>query len=226
MIEILEQLLPNVMTKIPELIYCTGQTIYMMVISGFISFAIGIVAGIVLIVTQKGGILENVALWTVIDKIVNLFRSIPFIILLALIIPITRFIVGTAIGTTGAMVPLVFGCAPFFTRQMQAALAEIDHGTIEAAQAMGLSPTGIIFRVYFRESMPSIIRGVTITFISLVNLTAMAGAIGGGGLGDFAIRYGYQRYQTDVTIVTVIILIALVTIIQTSGDYIIRKITH
>jgi D-methionine transport system permease protein len=224
--KILETLLPNVITKVPELILCAGQTLWMMLISGAISFCIGIVFGVLLIVTRKGDILENMVFWTILDKIINFFRSVPFIILIALLIPVTRALVGTAIGTKGAMVPLIFGTAPFFTRQMQAALAEIDKGTIEAALSMGTSPIGIIFRVYFKESVPSIIRGVTITFISLVGLTAMAGAIGGGGLGDFAIRYGYQRYQTDVTIITVIILIALVTLIQTTGDAIIKKVSH
>ncbi|MDR1952088.1 MAG: ABC transporter permease [Elusimicrobiota bacterium] len=226
MTKIIEYLFPNVMDKIPELLLCTGQTLYMMLISGIISFCIGIVFGVLLVVTRKGDILENLVFWTILDKVINFFRSVPFIILLALLIPVTRAIVGTAIGTKGAMVPLIVGTAPFFTRQMQAALAEIDRGTIEAALAMGISPVSIIFRVYFKESIPSIIRGVTITFISLVGLTAMAGAIGGGGLGDFAIRYGYQRYQTDVTIVTVVILVLIVTAIQTLGDYVIKKISH
>ena len=224
--EILEKLLPNVITKIPELLLCTWQTIWMMILSGIISFSMGIVLGVLLIVTREGDILENIVFWTILDKLVNFFRSIPFIIMIALLIPVTRAIVGTAIGTKGAIVPLIFGTVPFFTRQMQAALAEIDKGMIEAALWMGTSPIGIIFRVYFKESVPSIIRGVTITFISLVGLTAMAGAIGGGGLGDFAIRYGYQRYQTDVTIITVIILVGLVTFIQTLGDFIIKKVSH
>jgi D-methionine transport system permease protein len=186
----------------------------------------GIVLGVLLIVTREGDILENIVFWTILDKLVNFFRSIPFIIMIALMIPVTRAIVGTAIGTKGAIVPLIVGTVPFFTRQMQAALAEIDKGMIEAALSMGTGPIGIIFRVYFKESVPSIIRGMTITFISLVGLTAMAGAIGGGGLGDFAIRYGYQRYQTDVTIITVIILVGLVTFIQTLGDFIIKKVSH
>ncbi|MDR0823169.1 MAG: ABC transporter permease [Endomicrobium sp.] len=226
MIDLFFNIFPNMAGKGEELLLCTGQTLLMMFISGIISFAIGIVLGITLIVTMKGGILENVVFWTILDKIVNFFRSVPFIIMIALLIPVTRAIVGTAIGTTGAIVPLVFGTAPFFTRQMQAALAEIEKGSIEAAQSMGTSPLGIIFRIYFKESVPQIIRGVTITFISLVGLTAMAGAIGGGGLGDFAIRYGYQRYQTDVTIITVIILVALVTVIQSMGDFIIKKLSH
>ncbi|MDR2772723.1 MAG: ABC transporter permease [Elusimicrobiota bacterium] len=224
--EIINFLFPNMSGKGSELLLSFLQTIWMMFVSGTIAFLIGITFGVVLIVTAKGGILENIAVWSVVDKTINFFRSIPFIILIVLLIPLTRFVVGTAIGTTGAMLPLVFGTAPFFTRQMQAALSEIDKGMIEAASAMGLRARAIIFRVYLKESISPIIRGATITFINLVGLTAMAGAVGAGGLGDFAIRYGYQRYQTDVTVVTVLILIAMVTIIQTLGDYIIKKTTH
>ncbi|MDR3343927.1 MAG: ABC transporter permease [Treponema sp.] len=224
--KLLATLMPNVVTKIPELLKCTGQTLIMMLITGTISFAIGMVLAVVLTVTRKGDILENIPLWTVLDKIINFFRSVPFIIMIALLIPVTRMIVGTAIGVKGSIVPLIFGTAPFFTRQIESALAEIERGSIEAAQSIGTSPAGIIFRVYLKESVPGIIRGSTITFISLVGLTAMAGAVGGGGLGDFAIRYGYQRYQTDVTIVTVILLILIVTVIQAVGAFFSRKALH
>jgi D-methionine transport system permease protein len=218
--------MPNVIAKYPELLKCLRETLVMMVAAGSISFVIGLCLAIVLTVTRKGDVLENIPLWTVLDKIINFFRSVPFIILLALLIPVTRAIVGTAIGVKGAIVPLIFGTTPFFSRQMESALAEIDRGAIEAAQSIGVSPAGIIFRVYLKESVPGIIRGVTITFISLVGLTAMAGAVGGGGLGDFAIRYGYQRYQTDITIVTVIILVLIVTLIQAFGAYLSKKATH
>jgi D-methionine transport system permease protein len=226
MAEIIAKLLPNVVTKVPELWKCLTQTLHMMVVTGIIAFAFGIVFAFVLIVTRKGDILENIVVWTVLDKVINFFRSVPFIILIALLIPVTRAIVGTAIGVKGSIVPLVFGTVPFFTRQMESALSEIDRGSIEAAQSIGTSPLGIIFRVYLKESIPGIIRGATITFISLVGLTAMAGAVGGGGLGDFAIRYGYQRYQTDVTIITVIVLIAIVTLIQWFGSFFARKTSH
>jgi D-methionine transport system permease protein len=226
MAELLKKIMPNVVTKVPELIKCFWQTLIMMGITGGITFLIGILLGVVLTVTRKGDILENIPLWTVLDKIINFFRSVPFIILIALLIPITRAIVGTAIGVKGSIVPLVFGSIPLFTRQMESALAEIDRGSIEAAQSVGTSPGGIIFRVYLKESIPGIIRGSTITFISMVGLTAMAGAVGGGGLGDFAIRYGYQRYQTDITIVTVIILILMVTLIQGVGAFFSRRATH
>ncbi|MDR2864710.1 MAG: ABC transporter permease [Spirochaetaceae bacterium] len=224
--ELLLELLPNVYHNVPELVKCMGQTIHMILVPGLISFVFGILLAFVLIVTRKGDILENTALWTILDKIINLFRAIPFIILIALLIPVTRAIAGTAIGVKGAIVPLIFGTVPFFARQMESALSEIDRGSIEAALSMGTSPAGIIFRIYLKESIPGIIRGITITLTSLVGLTAMAGAIGGGGLGDFAIRYGYQRYQTDVTMVTVIILIIIVSIIQWSGNFCSKKLTR
>jgi D-methionine transport system permease protein len=226
MAEILKRIMPNVMNRLPELSASLGQTLYMILVTGLVSFAFGIIFAVILTVTKKDGILEHIILWTALDKIINFFRSVPFIILIALLIPVTRILAGTAIGIRGAIPPLIFGTAPFFSRQIENALAEIDQGSIEAAQSMGLSPAGVIFRVYLKESVPGIIRGVTVTIISLIGLTAMAGAVGGGGLGDFAIRYGYQRYQTDITIVTVIILIALVTAVQALGDFFVRKTSH
>ena len=226
MVEFLNQIMPNVMGKLPELWKCTGQTLSMMLYSGIISFVIGIVLGVVLTVTKKGGILQNKIIYGILDKIINIFRSIPFVILMAALLPFTRALVGTAIGTKGAMVPLVFGTVPFFTRQVETALAELDQGLIEAAQAMGNSPFEIIFRVYLKESIPAMTRGTTITAISLVGLTAMAGAVGGGGLGDFAIRYGHQRNQTDVTWVTVLLMLILVSVLQGAGDLIIKKTRH
>lgn len=224
--ELLKALIPNVMTKVPELFKSLWQTLYMMGVSGIISFVLGMIFGITLTVTKKKGIMENAAVYNILDKIINTFRSIPFIILLAALIPLTRAVVGTAIGTKGAILPLVFGTVPFFTRQIETALAELDSGLIEASLAMGSSPVEIIYRVYLKESIPSIVRVTTITFISLIGLTAMAGAVGGGGLGDFAIRYGHQRNQVDVTYVTVIILLIVVNVIQGLGNFIIRKTTH
>ncbi|MDR0622920.1 MAG: ABC transporter permease [Treponema sp.] len=226
MADLLTRIMPNVMERTPELFTSLWQTIYMILVTGSISFVFGIVFAVILTVSRRGGILENIPLWTVLDKIINFFRSVPFIILIALLIPLTRIIAGTAIGVRGAIPPLIFGTAPFFTRQLESALAEIDQGSVEAAQSMGTGPAGIIFRVYLKESVPGIIRGVTITIISLIGLTAMAGAVGGGGLGDFAIRYGYQRYQTDITIVTVIILILLVSLVQSLGNFFAKKASH
>ena len=226
MTELLRGIMPNVINRLPELWRGCGETLYMTASAGFVSFIAGIFCAIVLTVTKRGGILENIPLWTVLDKVINFFRSVPFIILIALLIPVTRILAGTAIGVKGAIPPLIFGTAPFFSRQLESALAEIDRGSIEAAQSMGTSPGGIIFRVYLKESVPGIIRGVTITIISLLGLTAMAGAVGGGGLGDFAIRYGYQRYQTDITVITVIILILLVTAVQALGNWLARRASH
>ena len=224
--EFLHILLPNISAKPNELIEATLQTLNMMVLSGAISLLFGLIFGVMIVVTAPKGILRNAFIYNVLDKLINVFRSIPFVILLAALIPFTRMLVGTAIGTKGAILPLVFGTVPFFTRQIESALHEVDNGLIEAAQSMGSSPIEIIFRVYLRESMTGIIRGVQITFISLLGLTAMAGAIGGGGLGDFAIRYGHQRNQTDVTYVTVIIILVMVSLIQGIGNRAIKKNTH
>ena len=224
--EFLHILLPNISAKPNELIEATLQTLNMMVLSGAISLLFGLIFGVMIVVTAPKGILKNAFIYNILDKLINVFRSIPFVILLAALIPFTRMVVGTAIGTKGAILPLVFGTVPFFTRQIESALHEVDNGLIEAAQSMGSSPIEIIFRVYLRESMTGIIRGVQITFISLLGLTAMAGAIGGGGLGDFAIRYGPQRNQTDVTYVTVIIILVMVSLIQGVGNRAIKKNTH
>ena len=224
--EFLHILLPNISAKPNELIEATLQTLNMMVLSGAISLLFGLIFGVMIVVTAPKGILRNAFIYNILDKLINVFRSIPFVILLAALIPFTRLVVGTAIGTKGAILPLVFGTVPFFTRQIESALHEVDNGLIEAAQSMGSSPIEIIFRVYLRESMTGIIRGVQITFISLLGLTAMAGAIGGGGLGDFAIRYGHQRNQTDVTYVTVIIILVMVSLIQGIGNRAIKKNTH
>ena len=224
--EFLHILLPNISAKPNELVEATLQTLNMMVLSGAISLFFGLIFGVMIVVTAPKGILKNAFIYNILDKLINVFRSIPFVILLAALIPFTRMVVGTAIGTKGAILPLVFGTVPLFTRQIESALHEVDNGLIEAAQSMGSSPIEIIFRVYLRESMTGIIRGVQITFISLLGLTAMAGAIGGGGLGDFAIRYGHQRNQTDVTYVTVIIILVMVSLIQGVGNRAIKKNTH
>lgn len=224
--QLFQSLFPNLVDKLPEFYDSFVQTLFMTGFSGVISLVLGLFIGITLTVTKKGGILENAVLSSVLDKTVNIFRTIPFIILLALLIPLTRMIAGTAIGTKGAIVPLIFGTVPFFARQVETALAELDKGLIEAALSMGSSPIEIIRRVYLKESLPGLIRAVTITAISLIGLTAMAGAVGGGGLGDFAIRYGHQRNQTDVTLATVIVLILLVSFLQSLSNWIISKISH
>ncbi|ASW44367.1 methionine ABC transporter permease [Clostridium isatidis] len=226
MAELAQKLLPNVLPKVDEIIKATGETLLMIIVAGIISFIVGLFLGIILVVTKKGNILENELIYYILEKIINITRSIPFIILLTLAIPLTRAIVGTAIGTKGSMIPLILGTVPFFVRQIESALSELDNGVIEAAEAMGSSYFEIIIRVYLKESIPNIVRATTITLVSLVGLTAMAGAVGGGGLGDLAIRYGHQRYQTDVTVVTVVILLILVNLIQWVGNKVISKTTH
>lgn len=226
MLELLNHYLPNVMEKLPALWQACIETLQMVGVAGIASLIFGLFFGVVLTVTKEGGIMENKLIWNILDKLTNLFRAIPFIILISLLMDVTRFVAGTTIGVKGAIFPLIVGTTPFFSRQIESALAEIDHGLIEASQSMGDSPMQIIFRVYLKESIPAIVRGTTITFISLVGLTAMAGAVGAGGLGNFAIQYGYGRHQVDVNYVVVLIILLLITLIQSLGDFIIRKTTH
>lgn len=226
MLQVLNNIAPNLVSLYPEMIKALFETFYMVSISGIISGIIGIIMGITLVVTREGNILQNEIINNLLGKIINIFRSIPFIILLAAIIPLTRLLVGTTIGTKGALVPLIFGCTPFFARQIESALLDIDKGVIEASQAMGSSPLEIIFRVMLREGLPGIIHAVTITIISLIGLSAMAGTVGGGGLGDFAIRYGYQYFQTDIMVATIILLLIIVNVIQIFGDVLSKLVTH
>lgn len=223
---LIEKYLPNVLENIVELQESVVETIMMVSISGVISLVIGIVFGVMLVVTREGNVLENKPTQKILSQVINIFRSIPFIILLTAVLPVTRAIVGTGIGTKGAIVPLVFGTVPFFARQIDTALSEVDEGVIEAAKSMGSTPLEIIFRVYIREGLPGIVRAITITLVSLIGLSTMAGSIGGGGLGDLAIRYGHQRFQTDITYVTIIIILILVTVIQSTGNFLIKKFTH
>ena len=224
--EFLNNLIPNVMAKLPEFYSAIGDTLLMVIWSGAVSFVLGLILGVLLTVTKPDGILENRIVYQILDKLVSLFRSIPFIILLTWVMPVSRAIMGTAIYVRGAIVPLVFGCVPFFTRQVQSALAELAPGLIEAALSMGSSPVEIIFRVYLKESAAAIARGTTITAISLLNLTTMAGVVGAGGLGDFAVRYGHDRNMADVTNVTVIVLVILVCMMEFLGGRVVRKNTH
>ncbi|MDR1978535.1 MAG: ABC transporter permease [Synergistaceae bacterium] len=222
----LDYLMPNVTSKWPVFFRSIGETLVMVGCSGAISFVFGLFLGITVTVTKKNGILQNAAIYQTLDKTVNFFRSIPFIILLASLIPLTRWVMGSAIGVKGAIIPLVFGTVPFFTRQIETALAEVDRGVVEAAQSMGSGPMEIVVRVYLRESLGGIARGTTITAINLIGLSAMAGAVGAGGLGDFAIRYGHQRNQLDVTYVTVLTLVLIVNVIQILGNLVVKRNSH
>ena len=206
------------------LIQGTGTTIVMTGVSTLLAYALGIPLGVLVTVTAPGSLRPHKAFNGVLGWIVNVGRSIPFIILLVALIPLTRFIVGTSLGTPGAIVPLVIAATPFVARMIEAALREVDAGVIEAAQSFGSSALQIIWKVMLRESLPSIVRGVSITFITLFGYSAMAGAIGAGGLGDIAIRYGYYRYQDDVMFATILILIVLVQLVQSVGDLVARRI--
>ena len=200
------------------LITGTLDTLQMTVISTIMAMIIGIPLGVVLVVTSKGHILENAALNKILGAIVNATRSIPFIILMVAIIPFTRMVVGTSIGTTAACVPLTLAAIPFLARLVETSIKDIQFGVIEAAQSMGASPFQIIRKVLLPEALPTIIDNVTVLIVNLIGYSAMADAIGGGGLGDIAIRYGYQRFQGDIMLATIIILIIMVQVIQMIGD--------
>ena len=201
------------------------ETLEMVFVSTTFSVILGFIPAIILTVTAKDGLKPNKIIYTILDFIVNTLRSFPFIILMVIIIPLTRLIAGKSIGTEAAMVPLTIAAAPFVARVIESSLREVDKGVIEAAKSFGASNTQIIFKVMLKEAIPSIMSGITLTIISIVGYSAMAGAIGGGGLGQVAISYGYQRYQTDVMIVTCIILIIVVQGLQLLGNYFYNKLS-
>ena len=206
------------------LIPATLETLYMVFLSTLFTICFGLPLGIVLVVTSSGHILERQTLNKGLSGVVNVTRSLPFIILMIFIIPFTRLIAGTSIGTNAAIVPLVIAAIPFFARIVESALHEVDGGVIEAAIAMGASPFDIIVRVLIPEALPSLILGTTITIINLLGYSAMAGTIGGGGIGDLAIRYGYHRFQTDVMFMTIIVLVILVQGIQVTGNLVAQNV--
>lgn len=208
------------------LVDALGQTLTMVFSSGFIGFVIGIPVGVLLHLSKKGGLLHHHLLNKVLGIVVNIGRSIPFIILLVAVIPFTRFVVGTTIGTAAAIVPLTIGAIPFIARLVEGALLEVPSGLVEAAQAMGAKPKQIITKVLLPEALPGIINAVTITLVTLVGYSAMAGTVGGGGLGDVGIRYGYQRFDGTVMMITVVILVIMVQIIQSLGDYLVKRVDH
>lgn len=202
------------------------ETIFMVGISGGLGAAFGIPLGVFLFITSPKGIIPRPAVNRVIGIIVNTVRSVPFIILLVAIIPFTRLIVGSSIGTTAAIVPLTIAATPFIARLVETSLREVDKGLIEAAQSMGASNTQIITKVLLPEAMPGILAGLTIAFVALVGSSAMAGAVGGGGLGDLGIRYGYQRFMPEVMLAVVVILVIFVQSLQSFGDWAVRRVTH
>lgn len=200
-----------------------GETLYMLGVSALIAALVGIPLGILLVVTERGGILSCPILNKPLAFIVNMIRSIPFIILMVAIIPFTRMVAGTSIGTTAAIVPLTIAAIPYTARMVETSIREIPSGLVEAAESMGASPFQIIWKVFIPESLPSVIEIMTVVIVTLIGSSAMAGTIGGGGLGDLAIRYGYQRFQADVMIATIIVLIVIVQLIQFIGNKLSRK---
>jgi len=217
----LEQLLPNVFW--PEIWQASLDTLNMLLGSMLFTVLLGLPLGVLLFLTGPRQMFEQRALYAVLSLLVNVLRSVPFVILLILMIPLTVLITGTSLGVAGAIPPLVVGATPFFARLVETALREVDRGIIEATQAMGASTLQIIFRALLPEALPGLIAATTVTAITLVSYTAMSGLIGGGGLGDLAVRYGYQRYQPDVMAVTVILLLILVQVLQMVGD---RLVIH
>ena len=194
------------------------ESLYMTIVSSLIAYAIGLPLGVLLVVTDKDGIAPFVPLNKVLGVIVNFVRSVPFIILLIAVMPFTRFILGTTLGPSAVIPPLIIGSAPYIARLVESSLKEVDKGVIEAAQSMGATPMNIILKVLIPEAMPSLIIGAAIAVTTILSYSAMAGFVGGGGLGDIAIRYGYYRYQTGIMIVTVIILVLIVQLIQEIGE--------
>ncbi|RSX54099.1 methionine ABC transporter permease [Bifidobacterium goeldii] len=226
MSDVLNTLLPNVSQIWPEVWEATGETVYMVVVGAIIGYAIGLVFGLLLLLTGRGGLLRNAIVYNILDKAVNILRSIPFIILMALLVGVTRVIVGTSIGTNAMIVPIVGATIPFYARQVENALLEIDNGLVEAAKASGLGTLDIIWRVYLREGRVPIIRVSALSFINVVAFSAMAGVVGGGGLGNLAIIRGYNRFQGDVTLVATLIILIIVFISQFLCNWLARRLQH
>lgn len=209
-----------------QLLQATGETLYMTLLASIVAIVIGVPLGVILFLTRKNQLLDQRLLNLTLGLIVNIGRSIPFVILMVAIIPFTRLLVGTSIGTTAAVVPLALAAIPFLARIVEGALLEVASGLIEAALAMGATYQQIVTKVLLPEAMPGIINGMTITVITLIGYSAMAGAIGGGGLGDLAIRYGYQRFEISVMIETIVILVVLVQLVQMCGDFFVRRLSR
>jgi D-methionine transport system permease protein len=202
------------------------ETLYMVLLSTIAALVLGLPIGVALVVTSKGHIAEFPNLNNVLGTAVNIFRSFPFIILIVVLLPFARFLIGTTLGSTAAIVPLAIGSAPFLARIIENSLKEVEKGKIEAALAIGAKPVTIIWKVLIPEALPSLVRGITLAIITITGFTATAGAIGAGGLGSLAIRFGYMRYRDDILIATVIVLIVMVEVIQWAGTFIARKLEN
>lgn len=222
----LTNLMPNVIEYWDLFPKETWNTLIMLFVTGLLSFLIGLPIAVAIVVTKPGGIKPNRIVFWILDKIVNLFRAIPFVILIPTLIVITRLLAGTTIGVRSSFVPLIVGTVPFVARQMETAMEEINPGIIEASISMGMSPWQIIKNVYLRQNIPGMIRGMTITLIAVIGNIAIMGTVGAGGLGDLAIRLGWQRQKTDITYMVLILLLIIISLIQFAGDWLAKKTTH
>lgn len=221
MMGLLARLFPDMVDRMDEFYECILQTLAMVGIVGGVSFVLSLFFAVVLVVSRPGGLASNPVVYHVLDELINFFRSVPFIILATTIIPVTRVMMGTAIGLRGAVFPLIIGITPFFSRQMESALLGVDSGFVEAATSMGMPKTEIIWRVYLREAIPRIAKVTSITIVNLLSLTAVIGVVGGGGLGDFAIRYGFQRYMFDASVAVVLVYMVFIFIAESVGKLVI-----
>jgi D-methionine transport system permease protein len=210
----------------PQLAEATADTLYMVGVATVLTVLIGVPLGVLLTITAPGALSPRPALHRGLGLLVNLGRSLPFIILLVLVAPVTRGLVGTTIGSTATIVPLTIGAVPFLARLVETSLREVSPGKVEATLAMGARRRDVVRTVLLPEALPSLVAGMTVTVVALISYSAMAGAIGGGGLGDFAIRYGYQQFRTDITVVTVVLLLAVVQLLQWAGDRWARRLAH
>ena len=204
----------------------TWETIYMTLFSTLFAYILGLPLGVLLVVTEKGHIMENQPFNSILGTVINILRSVPFLILMITVIPLTRFVMGTTIGSTATIMPLVIAAFPYVARTVESSLKEVDRGVIEAAQSMGASKFQIICKVILPEALPSLINSAAIATTTILSYSAMSGAIGGGGLGALAINYGYYRYKTDVLLVSVVMLVVLVQVIQMIGTYLARSLDH
>ncbi|WET08469.1 ABC transporter permease [Pseudomonas sp. D3] len=208
------------------LLNATGETLYMVLLAGLFTLLIGLPLGVLLFISRPAGLFPLPRLNRVLGAVINLGRSLPFVVMLIALIPLTRLIVGTTLGSTAAVVPITMGAFPFFARIVEAALDEVDTGRIEAIVAMGGDIRHVIFKVLLPEALPALVAGVTLTLVMLIGFSSMAGVIGGGGLGDLAIRYGYQRFNNQIMVVTVVVLVVLVQGVQSLGDRCVRSLAH
>ncbi|MCP1506110.1 D-methionine transport system permease protein [Pseudomonas marginalis] len=208
------------------LLNATGETLYMVLLAGLFTLLIGLPLGVLLFISRPAGLFPLPRLNRVLGAVINLGRSLPFVVMLIALIPLTRLIVGTTLGSTAAVVPITMGAFPFFARIVEAALDEVDAGRIEAIVAMGGDIRHVIFKVLLPEALPALVAGVTLTLVMLIGFSSMAGVIGGGGLGDLAIRYGYQRFNNQIMVVTVVVLVVLVQGVQSLGDRCVRSLAH